>query len=284
MILVTGATGQLGQLVVESLAARVPPTSFIAGARSQEKGAAIAARGVPVRVVDYDRPETLAAALDGVETVLLISGSELGSRLRQHTAVIGAAKKAGVRRIVYTSVLHADRSTLGLAKEHLATEEAIRASGLAYTFLRNGWYIENQTGNLAATLAHGTILGAANDGRFAPASRRDYAEAAAVVLTTTGHENKVYELAGDRSLTVAELAASFAEVAGKPVSYTNLPEADYAAALVGFGLPKFVADMLADSDAGLARGDLDDRSGTLRSLIGRPTTTIEAVVRDALGR
>ncbi|MCU1324184.1 MAG: NmrA family protein [Acidobacteriaceae bacterium] len=228
-----------------------------------------------LREADYTKPETLARAFAGAEKVLLISSSEIGQRFAQHQHVIDAAVGANVKLLVYTSILRADTSTLSLATEHLATEKAIQASGLPFVILRNGWYLENHTESLAPALQYGAILGAAKEGKFASAARADYA--AAVVLTSQGHKNKVYELAGDKSFTLSELAA---EVAKITVVYQDLPQEEYEKALLKFGLPMPIAAMLADSDVGAAKGALDSQSGDLRSLIGRPTTAlIEATDR-----
>lgn len=283
MILVTGASGHLGHLVIDALLRRVPSTSIVAGVRTPAKAQDLAAKGVQVRRLDYDDSSTIAAALAGVAKVLLISSNEFGKRAEQHAAVIDAAKRAGVAQLAYTSILRADTSKMALAKEHLATEQYLRASGIPYTILRNGWYIENYTGNLAATVGAGVLLGAAGDGRVAPAARADYADAAAVVLAGPGHEGKVYELAGDRALSLSEFAAEIAHASGKPVVYQNLPQAEYAKTLAGFGLPGALADALADSDVGIERGELDDRSKTLHALIGRATTPVGTVLAAALG-
>lgn len=281
MIAVTGATGQLGRLVIASLLKTTPADQLVAAVRTPASAADLAALGVHVRLADYTRPETLAAAFAGVDRLLLISGNDLGKRLPQHQAVIAAAKAAGVKRLAYTSLLRADTSTLSLAAEHKATEEAITASGLPHVFLRNGWYLENQTASLGAALQHGAILGAAGDGLFAAASRQDYAEAAAAVLTAANPQ-PVYELAGDVPYTLAQLAAEVAAQSGKPVVYNNLPPEAYAAALIGFGLPAPIAEMLADSDAQAARGELTSNSADLRTLIGHPTTTLADAVKAAL--
>lgn len=283
MIIITGATGKLGRQVMDVLLARVPASELAVAVRDVAKAQALAERGVAVRRADYDAPATLRAAFEGAHKVLLISSSEVGKRALQHQAAIAAAREAKVELFAYTSILHADRSTLGLAAEHVATEQAIAASGLAYTFLRNGWYLENYTENLAAALAHGVILGSAGTGRIAAAARRDFAEAAAHVLTSPGHEGARYELAGDEPFTMSELAAVVARAAGRPVAYQDLPVDAYRDALLGFGLPAPFAALLADSDAGIARGELDDRSGQLRRLIGRPTTPLQQLVEAAVG-
>jgi len=281
MIAVTGASGHLGRLAVEAILAKVPAREIVALVRTPSKVADLAAKGVQVRQADYARPETLGPALAGVDRLLLVSSSELGQRAVQHQAVIDAARAAGVGFIAYTSILHADRSRLSLAAEHLATERALAASGIPHALLRNGWYFENHTAQLAGALVHG-FAGSAGDGRIAAASRADFAAAAAAVLTEPGHAGKVYELAGDEPFTMAELAAEVARQSGKPVGYANLPTEQYAAVLQGAGLPPIIVDMLVDADVNVARGELDDRSGDLRRLIGRPTTTLRDAVAAAL--
>jgi NAD(P)H dehydrogenase (quinone) len=281
MIAVTGATGALGRLVIEELLKKVQPDQIVAAVRSTAKASALAAKGVVVREADYSRPETLAAAFSGVTKVLLISSSEVGQREAQHEAVIDAAKAAGVDLIAYTSILHADTSTLQLAVEHVATEKYLRASGVNFVLLRNGWYTENLTAGIAPALQNGALIGASKDGRFATAARADYAAAAAAVLTGSGHENKVYELAGDAAFTRAELAAEVSKQAGKTIGYHDLPAAEYAKILATF-LPAEVAEMLADSDIKAAEGELDDTSKTLSGLIGRPTTPLAVTVAGTL--
>jgi NAD(P)H dehydrogenase (quinone) len=266
---VTGATGQLGRLVVEKLKEKVSADSIVALVRSPEKAADL---GVEARAFDYSQPESLAVSLVGIDKLLLISGNELGQRLPQHKAVIAAAKKADVKQLVYTSILHADTSSLGLAGEHLATEVALKASGLVYTILRNGWYTENYTGSAKGAIAAGAFIGCAGDGKIASAARVDYAEAAAVVLTGVGHENKIYELAGDVA----------SRQTGKTIPYNNLTEAQYVDILKSFGLPEGIAQMLADSDTGASKGGLFDDTKQLSVLIGRPTTPLAKVVTKAI--
>lgn len=284
MFLVTGASGKLGTLTITSLLDRVPATQIVAGIRNPANAAAFAKRGIQTRILDYSRPETLGPALDGIDQLLLISSSEIGQRFPQHRAVIDAAKRAGVRLIAYTSILKAPIATSLLAQEHLATERHLTASGISAVFLRDGWYSENYTDGLAAALQHGALLGAAPLGRVSVASRADYAAAAAHVLTTPGHAGRAYELAGDTAYTLPEIAAEFTRLGGKPVSYQALSATDYSTALVGFGLPKPVADVLADADLALSRGELEDTTGDLRKLIGRPTTPLAATITSALGR
>ena len=283
MIVVTGANGQLGRLVIEQLLQRgVPASGIVAAVRNPAKAADLAARGVQLREADYGKPETLARAFAGAERLLLISSSELGARLPQHQAVIAAARAARVGQLVYTSLLHAERSPLGLAAEHRATEEAIAAAGLPHVLLRNGWYTENYLASVPAALQHGAFIGSAGAGRIASATRADYAAAAAVVLTQPIGASRVYELAGDRAYTLAELVAELNRQTGKSVRYQDLPQAEFAAALVGAGLPRPVAELLADSDAGAAKGALFDDSRQLSRLIGRPTTPLAAALQAAL--
>ncbi|UJW80908.1 SDR family oxidoreductase [Hydrogenophaga sp. SL48] len=282
MIAITGATGQLGRLVLQNLLKTVPAAQIVAAVRSPEKAADLAALGVQVRQADYAQPATLEAAFQGVDKLLLISSSEVGQRAPQHAAVIAAAQKAGVKLIAYTSILRADTSPLGLAAEHKETEAMLRASGIPFVLLRNGWYTENYTASVPAALQYGAVMGSAKDGRIASAARADYAAAAAAVLTKDGQAGQVYELAGDTAYTLSELAAEIAKQSGKPVVYNDLPEAAYAAALVQVGLPEGFAALLADSDVGASKGGLFDDGHQLSQLIGRPTTPLADVVKAAL--
>lgn len=281
-VAITGATGQLGRLVVEKLKARVPAAEIVALARSPERAAGL---GVAVREADYDRPETLDRALEGVDTLLLISSSEVGRRgAEQHHEVIEAAGRAGVGRVVYTSLLHADTSPLGLADKHRGTEEELKASGLAYTILRNGWYTENYTNSIPAALAGGAFLGSAGGGRISSATREDFAEASVAALTGEGREGQTYELAGDEAWTLSDLAAEISRQTGREIPYKDLPEAEYAAALRGFGLPADWAEAIAGWDTGAKQGALYDDGRQLSRLIGRPTTPLSAAVAAALAR
>jgi len=274
MIAITGASGQLGRLVIQSLLERVPAEQIVALVRDPGKVQDLAAQGVVVRTADYNQPATLTAALKGVDKLLLISSNELGNRAVQHRAVIDAAKAAGVTLLAYTSVLHADTSTLGLAAEHRNTEAALKASGVPHVLLRNGWYTENYLANVPSALEHGVLLGSAGEGRISSAPRADYAQAAAVVLITEGQAGKVYELAGDSSYTLTELASLISQKTGKPVVYQNLPQAEFEAVLISMGLPVGLAALLADSDAAAAKGALFDESGVLGRLIGRGTASV----------
>ncbi|MDN4622614.1 SDR family oxidoreductase [Pantoea agglomerans] len=282
MIAVTGATGQLGRFVIDALLKKVPAGEIVAAVRTPAKAADLAALGVIVRQADYGQPETLETAFAGVDKLLLISGSEVGQREAQHKAVIEAARAAGVGFIAYTSLLHADTSPLGLGVEHRATEALLKASGIPFALLRNGWYSENYAASIPPALAHHAFIGAAGEGRIASAARQDYAEAAAEVMTREDQAGKVYELAGDDSYTLAQFAAEIAAQSGEKVDYVNLSQSEFAAALKNAGLPEGLAEMLADSDAGAEKGGLFDDSRQLSQLIGRPTTTWQAVIRAAL--
>jgi NAD(P)H dehydrogenase (quinone) len=278
MIAVTGATGQLGRLVIAALKHKGAGSYTVALARNPEKAADL---GVEVRIFDYDRPETLNTALVGIETLLMISASEVGKRARQHKNVIDAAKAAGVTRIVYTSLLNAETSPIGLAEEHRQTEAMLKASGIPYTILRNPWYTENYTGNLGGAIANGAIIGSAGEGKLATASRADLAEAAANATLGTGHENRIYELGG-APYTLSELAAEVARQTGKPVTYNDLPQSEYANILKSFGLPDAVAEMISQADAHAANGALFNDSDDLEMLLGQPATSLADAVKSAL--
>lgn len=279
---VTGATGQLGRLVIDALLKTVPADKIVAAVRNPSKARDLAERGVVVREADYDRPETLAAALAGVDKLLLISSTEVSGRLPKHQAVIDAAARAGVSLLAYTSMLQADTSVATLAVEHWQTEEAIVASGVPAVMLRNAWYMENHLLPLAPALEHGAFIGAAGEGRFSSAARKDYADAAVVVLTTDGHAGRTYELAADHAFTLTEFAAEVSRQSGKTVAYNDLSEAAYAEALTGAGLPADLAALLASADAAAAGGALFDDGGALSRLIGRPTIPMGSLVAAAL--
>ncbi|GAA5048815.1 SDR family oxidoreductase [Nocardia callitridis] len=280
-VAVTGASGQLGRLVVLALVEQgIAPVALV---RDPAKGGDLAERGVEIRQADYNDPEGFERALDGVRKLLLISGSENGSRVPQHTNVIRAAERAGVELLAYTSIPDATHNPMILAREHRATEEVLAESSLGTVLLRNGWYWENYLPRLTQAAESGVLYGAAGDGRVAAATRRDYALAAATVLSTEGHEGRVYELGGDEPLTLAELAQVFSAASGKPIRYENLSEPDYAAALRQAGLPEFVAEFSSNADAGSAAGWLDVRAGDLHKLIGRRTTSAADAIRAALG-
>lgn len=279
MIAITGATGQLGQHVIETLLKTVPASQIVAIVRNPAKATALSQQGITVRQADYSDEAAFTTALQGIDKLLLISSSEVGQRAPQHRNVINAAKAAHVKFIAYTSLLHADRSPLGLADEHVATEKMLAESGIAYALLRNGWYTENYLASAPAALEHGVFIGAAGEGKIASATRADYAAAAARVISEDGHAGKIYELAGDAGWTLSQLAAELAKQSGKKVVYQNLSEADFAAALKGVGLPAGLADMLADSDIGASKGGLFDDSHTLSKLIGRPTTSLADSVK-----
>jgi NAD(P)H dehydrogenase (quinone) len=280
MIAITGAAGQLGRLVVNKLKSKVPVDHIVALVRTPAKATDL---GVTVRAADYTQPDTLERALSGVQGLLLISSNDVGKRAVQHRNVIEAAKKAGVQWIVYTSMLHADTSAIkALSGEHLDTEADLKASGVPYTILRNGWYTENYTASVPGAVAGGAFLGSADGGKISSAARADYAEAAVAVLTSEGHEGKTYELAGDKAYTLSELAAEISRQTGKTIPYKNLSEAEYAKALAGFGLPAPVAQLYASFDTGAAQGSLFEDGHQLSRLIGHSTTPLATSVADAL--
>lgn len=281
--LVTGASGHLGRLAVHALLERgLSASDVVATARNTEDVADLAELGVETRTADYSDPISLKEALAGVDRVLLVSSSAVGERVAQHANVIDAAKDAGVELLAYTSITRADSSTMALAEEHRATEELLAASGLPTVLLRNSWYLENYTAQLATVLEHGVVLGAAGEGRVSAATRADYAAAAAAALVADGEAGRVHELGGDTSFTLAEYAAAVSAESGTEVAYRDLSAEDYQAALTGAGLPEPYAAILADSDLALARGELHTDSGDLARLIGRPTTTPVEAIRAAL--
>ncbi|MFI6642365.1 SDR family oxidoreductase [Streptomyces sp. NPDC050504] len=283
-IVITGATGHLGRLVVEELLTthRVPAGDIAAVVRNEEKAADLAARGVELRIADYGDPASLEGAFRAGERVLLISGSEVGRRVPQHTALVEAAKAAGVAQLAYTGVLGGPGADFDLAAEHKVTERLILDSGLPYTFLRNGWYHENYTEHLAPVLEHGAVVGNAGDGRVASAARADYAAAAAAVLTGEGHLGRTYELSGDTAWSFAEYAAEVARAAGREIAYRNVTAAEHQAILAGAGLPEPLPAILADVDVAIGRGLLAGTSGDLARLIGRPTTPVATAVETAV--
>lgn len=283
MYAITGASGQLGRLVIQQLIARgVPAGQIVALVRTPAKAADLAALGVQLRTADYSQPATLGPALAGVQRLLLVSSSEIGQRTAQHQAVIDAARAAGVGFVAYTSLLRADTTPLALGSEHTATEAALRASGLPHAVLRHGWYTENYLASVPPALQHGAFIGAAGEGRIASATRLDYAEADAAVLLDPPASGTVLELAGDEAYTLAGFAAELGRQSGREIPYVNLPTAEFEAALAGAGLPGPLAALLADSDAGAAQGGLFDDGRALSRLIGRPTTPLAQAMAAAL--
>jgi NAD(P)H dehydrogenase (quinone) len=276
---ITGATGQLGRLVVDYAKKSTSPSNIVALVRDPEKAKDL---GVEVRAFDYNKPEALEAQLKGIDRLLLISGSEIGKRVQQHENVIKAAKAAGIKLLAYTSLLHTDSSPIFLASEHLPTEKILRASGITYAILRNGWYTENYTQSISQNITAGAVFGCAGQGKISAAARKDYAEAAAVVLTGEGHEFKIYELAGDESFTLSDLAAEISKQTGKKIVYNNLSEAELVEVLKNAGLPEQMAGAFASIDTHIANGALYDNSHQLSRLIGRKTTPLSAVVKEAI--
>jgi NAD(P)H dehydrogenase (quinone) len=283
-LVVTGASGHLGRLTVQALLDRgVAPGEVVAAARTPERLDDLAARGVEVRRADYNDPQSLKTAFSGAERVLLISSSSVGARIEEHRNVVEAAQEAAVDVLAYTSIPKADTTTMLIAADHRATEQLVRESGLPYVFLRNSWYLENYTDQLATTLAHKALMGSAGSGRVSAATRADYAAAAAAVLVEDGPLNHAYELGGDTAFTLTEYAETLSELTGEQIAYVDQPPAEYQAFLESVGVPEAMARVLADSDAGLARGDLLVETGDLARLIGRPTTSLPEAVRAAIG-
>jgi len=282
MIVITGATGQLGRLVIKALLRTIPASQIVAAVRTPDKAKDLADLGVTVRQADYTKPDTLRAAFARADKLLLISSSEVGQRAVHHRAVIDAAKAGGVKLIAYTSLLRADTSPLGVAAEHVATENMLKDSGIPFVLLRNGWYTENHAGWTGAAVGSGALIGNAGDGRIASAARADFAEAAAAVLTRDNQAGLVYELAGDTAYTLAEMAAEIAKQSGKTVVYKNVSEAEHKAALLGFGLPEPIAALLSDSDACASKGALFDEGHQLGKLIGHATTPMASTITAAL--
>jgi NAD(P)H dehydrogenase (quinone) len=274
---ITGATGQLGRLITAKLKAKIGADGVVALVRSPDKAGDL---GVATRRFDYAQADLLAPALKGIDTLMFVSSSEIGQRAAQHHNVIEAAKAAGVKRIVYTSLLHADVSPLSLAPEHRLTEQELATSGIPHTILRNGWYTENHTGGVAAALANGAVAGSAGEGRFSAAARADFADAAVAVLTGAGHDRRTYELAGDDAYTLAGYAAELSRQTGRALPYVDLPAGEYAGALAQAGVPEGFAAMIAGWDVDAAKGALFDGGRTLSKLIGRPTTPLAAVIKD----
>ena len=279
-VVVTGATGHLGRLVVQHLLeGGMPADQVVAAGRNAQR---LGGLGVPTAVLDYDDSASLEAAFAGADSVLLVSGSEPGARVAQHRRVIDAARTAGVRRVVYTSAPHADTSRLVLAPDHKATEELLRASGLAWTVLRNNWYTENYVDAVTQARTTGTILTSAGDGRVASAPRDDYAAAAAAVLLGGDHDGRVYELSGDTAWSFDELAQAASQVLGVPVAVQQVTSDEHRAILVGAGLDEGTAGFVATLDADIRRGDLADATTDLSTLIGRPTTPLVDALTAAL--
>ncbi|MGX1909763.1 SDR family oxidoreductase [Streptomyces phaeochromogenes] len=280
-IVVTGATGHLGRFVIEGLLEKVPADQITAVVRSEEKAAGFAARGVKLAIADYNAPETFDGLFSAGDKVLLISGNEFDKgRVAQHKVVLDAAKAAGVALLAYTSA--PGSLTAALADDHRGTEAAILDSGVTYALLRNGWYHENYTENLAPVLEHGAVVQAAGEGRISAASRADYAAAAVAVLTGEGHENKTYELGGDTAFGFAEYAAELSRQTGKEIAYNSVPGEVYEGILTGAGLPAPFASILVGVDASIEKGELVVATGDLSRLTGRPTTPIAESIAAAL--
>ncbi|GLY18773.1 NAD(P)-dependent oxidoreductase [Kineosporia sp. NBRC 101677] len=281
-IVITGATGKLGRLALPALLKKgIPAHEIVAGGRNLELLRQFAEQGVHLKVIDYDRPETLTAAFTGAERVLFISGTDIGQRVRQHQNVIDAARAAGVELIAYTSVAHCDRTTVRLADEDKPTELALKTSGIPSVLLRHAWYTENYTDQIPTALEQGTIVGSAGAGRVSAATRADLAEAdIAALLGAQGGE--IYEMGGDEAFTLTELAAEVSRQSGKDIAYADLPTGEYRELLNSFGIPAPMDGLLADADRGVRDGEMLVETGDLSRLLGRPTTSLAEAVRTAL--
>jgi len=278
-VAVTGSTGQLGQIVVEKLKKKLPQENLVAMARSAEKAAGL---GVPTRIADYEQPEAILQALTGIDTLILISASDFNKRADHHHNIVEAARKADIKWIIYTSLIHADTSTIGLAAQHRTTEAEIKNSGIPFTILRNGWYTENYVGSIQAAVNTGSIIGSSGNGKISSASREDYADAIVSVLTASDQDGKTYELAGDESWTLSDLASEISKQTGKDITYVDMPEEQYASALTNYGFPEFLANAFAEWDARAAEGELFDDNRELSQLIKRPTTPFSVVVTQTI--
>lgn len=277
-IAITGATGQLGELIIQALLTHIPADNIVALVRNKTKALKLKQQNIELRHFDYDSPETLAPALIGIDKLLLISANEIGRRTAQHQAVIEAAKNAKVPYIAYTSLLRANTSSLGLAQEHRETEALIQASGLTYTFLRNNWYSENYIAGVVQNAASGQLFSAAKDGKISSASRTDYAEAAAIVLASTNHDNKTYELAGSENFTKLDLAKFIEKASGKKVSRIELSASDLTHGLQQAGLPETLISVIVDADIQTVEGAMYSESKDLEQLIGRKTISIQSQI------
>ncbi|MED5077723.1 SDR family oxidoreductase [Geobacillus stearothermophilus] len=286
-ILVTGAAGKLGTKVVETLLKSVPAHQLAVSVRQPEKAEHLRARGVDVRHGDFDRPETLETAFQGIDRLLIIStDGDNETRIRQHTNAVNAAQRAQVGFIAYTSLANANESRLALAEVHRVTEEAIANTGIPYSFLRNNWYLENEIGTVQAVLAGAPWVTSAGTGKVGWALRQDYAEAAAAVLAGDGHENTIYELSGPL-MTQEELAAALGAVLGKDVPVQQVDDAAYADIMKKAGLPDPLVSFLVDIQRGIREGSLEIESNDFEKLLGRPVTPIHdalaQLVRDLKG-
>ncbi|WP_199616978.1 SDR family oxidoreductase [Paenibacillus alkalitolerans] len=279
-MLVTGATGKLGMKVVETLLKTVPASQLVVSVRNPEKAESFRARGVDVRHGDFDLPETLTSAFQGIDRLLIISADgDNETRIRQHANAVAAAQRAQVGFIAYTSVANASESTLFLAPVHRATEEAILKTGIPYSFLRNNWYLENEISSIQGVMAGAPWVTSAGTGKSGWASREDYAEAAAAVLAGSGHENTIYELSG-KLMTQEELASALGTVLGKEVPVQQVDDETYAEIMKGAGVPEFVIPILVAIQAAIREGALEIESNDFEKLLGRPITPIGESLRE----
>ncbi|WP_462413659.1 SDR family oxidoreductase [Neobacillus sp. Marseille-QA0830] len=273
-ILVTGATGKLGSKVVETLLKSIPASDLAVSVRNPEKAEGLRARGVEVRKGDFDRPETLDTAFAGIDSLLIISADgDNETRIRQHTDAVKAAERAGVKFIAYTSLANATESKNLMAPPHVATEAAIKKTGIPYSFLRNNWYLENEIGSIQGAIAGAPWVTSAVEGKVGWALQQDYADAAAAVLVGNGHENTVYELSGPL-LTQEELASALGSVLGKEIPVQQVSDEQYAEIMKGLGVPDFAIPIVVGIQESIRNGSLDVESNDFEKVLGRPVTPI----------
>lgn len=273
-LLVTGATGKLGSKVVESLLKTLPAEQLAVSVRNSEKAEGLRARGVDVRQGDFDHPETLDTAFAGIDRLLIISADgDNETRIRQHANAVGAAERAGVKFIAYTSLANATESTNLMAPPHVATEAAIIKTGIPFSFLRNNWYLENEIGSIQGALAGAPWVTSAGAGKVGWALQQDYAEAAAAVLAGKGHENTVYELSGPL-LTQEELVSALCVVLGKEIPVQQVDDEKYAEIMKGLGLPDFVIPIVVGIQESIRNGSLEVESNDFEKVLGRPVMQI----------
>lgn len=281
-LLVTGASGQLGRLVLDSLlASGKSPASIIATTRDTAKLADYAAKGVIVRLADFDDAASLDAAFAGADKVLIISTDALdqpGKRLAQHKAAVAAAKEAGAKHILYTSMPQPDDSLVTFAPDHLGTEEAIKATGIPYTILRDGWYAENLFMSLPHALETGSWYTSTGEGRIAHITRADTAAAIAGAVLKAGNESKTYTLTGTKSRTAEEIAAIVSAATGKPLKVVHVTDAQLAEGLKAAGLPEGFIPTIVSFDANTREGKIASVTSDAETLSGRKPTSFEDFV------
>lgn len=277
-ILISGASGHLGSLVIKHLieSQGIAAADIIATSRDPSKLSALAAKGVETRAADFSTPSTLAAAFQGVDRLLIISTDAIGARIDQHKAAIEAAQKASVQRIFYTSMPKAETSAIIFAPEHAASEAAIKSSGLAYTIFRNGWYMENLFMSLPQIVSSGQWYTSAGDGRTGYIAREDIARAIAAGIAHPVAENITYNLNGDVGHSNHDIAALVSDITAKQIDVINLNDEQLLNGMLATGVPANFAPFLVSTNAATRAGDLDRISDDAANLSGHPLTTLKA--------